>query len=175
MELEITDKRENTLLDRTEVKFTVSHPNQPTPRRENVREELSKELKVPKDRIVVDYMNSRFGLTISSGYAKIYKKKEVALEVERKHHLVRNKLIKDEKKKEAKPKEGEAPAEAPTEDAKAPENDGKAPAEGKGEKPAKEEKPEKEEKEPAKEEKTEKSAKKENEQPKKKADDKKEE
>lgn len=136
MELEIQDKRENPLLDRTEVTFTVSHANQPTPKRENVREQLSNELKVPKERIVVDHMNSHFGVTTSTGYAKIYKTKEIALQIERKYQLKRNKLIKDESKKE-KPAE-EAPAK-------------EAPAEEKAEKP-KEEAPKEEKGEPAKEE-----------------------
>jgi small subunit ribosomal protein S24e len=141
MELEIQDKKENPLLDRTEVKFTISHPNQPTPKRENVREQLSKELKVPKDRIIVDHMNSRFGLATSTGYAKIYAKKEVAMEVERKHHLLRNKLIKDEKK--AKPEEAEAPTEVPAKGDEAPE--------GKAEKPAKDDKADKKKDEPKEE------------------------
>jgi small subunit ribosomal protein S24e len=132
MELEITDKRENQLLDRTEVRFTVSHPNQPTPRRESVREQLSKELKVPKDTVVIDHMNSHFGVTISEGYAKIYKKKETALEVERKHHLLRNRLIRDEKKK-AKDEETPSEGEAPVKDEATPDEKG-------GEKPEKKDK-----------------------------------
>ena len=92
MELEIQEKRENRLLDRTEVRFIVHHANQPTPRRENVREELSKALKVQKDRVVVDHMNSSFGVHDTVGYAKIYSKKEIALEVEREYLLKRNKL-----------------------------------------------------------------------------------
>ena len=166
MELEIQDKKENPLLDRTEVKFTVSHPNQPTPKRENVREQLSKELKVPKDRIVIDHMSTHFGVTTLTGYAKIYAKKEVALEVERKHHLKRNKLIQDEKKKD-KPAEESAPAaegeEAPAEAAPAEEPAKEdAPAEeepkkkekkaDKEEKPAEEKKDDAPAEEPAKEE-----------------------
>ncbi|KYK27986.1 MAG: hypothetical protein AYK23_05695 [Candidatus Proteinoplasmatales archaeon SG8-5] len=141
MELEIQDKKENPLLERTEVEFVIKHPNQPTPKRENVREQLSKELKVPKDRIVVDHMNSRFGLATSTGYAKIYDKKETALEIERKHHLLRNRLVKDEKAKKEVPEETEAPAKEEAE----------ATADEKAEEQSKEEKPDKKEKKADKE------------------------
>ncbi len=106
MELEIQNKRENPLLNRIEVQFIVSHPNSPTPKRENVREELSKTMKVQKDRIVVDNMKSSFGVHDTKGYAKIYPSKEDAMKVEREHLLKRNKL-------EAKP---ETKKETPTEE-----------------------------------------------------------
>jgi len=124
MELEIQNKKENPLLDRTEVHFILHHPNHPSPKREAVREALSKELSVQKDRIVVDHLKSSFGIHDTKGYAKIYSKKEVAKEIEREHLLKRNNLLdkkekKEEPKEEAKeaaaqeePKE-EKPAEAP--------------------------------------------------------------
>ena len=103
MELEIQKKRENPLLSRIEVHFTLHHPNSPTPRRENVREELSKSLKVPKDRVVVDHMKSSFGVHDTKGYAKVYPSKEDAMKVERDYLLKRNKLeAKSEKKEEPK-------------------------------------------------------------------------
>jgi small subunit ribosomal protein S24e len=100
MELEIIEKRENPLLDRIEVKFVLHHANQPTPRRESVREELSKSLKVQKDRIVVDNMAPSFGIHDTRGYAKVYSTKEMAINVEREYLLIRNKLVKEEKKVE---------------------------------------------------------------------------
>ena len=105
MELEIQDKRENALLNRIEVRFVLHHPNSPTPKRENVREELSKTLKVPKDRVVVDRMNSSFGIHDTEGYAKIYPSKEDAMRTEREHLLLRNKLVEKQDKKAAPAKE----------------------------------------------------------------------
>lgn len=107
MELEIQNKRENPLLNRTEVQFIVHHPNSPTPNRNNVREELSKSMKVPKDRVVVDHMNSHFGVHDTKGYAKIYKSKEEAMKIERDYLLKRNKLEAKQEKKE----DAEAPKE----------------------------------------------------------------
>ena len=118
MELDIQEKRENRLLDRIEVRFIVHHANQPTPRRENVREELSKALKVQKDRVVVDHMKSSFGVHDTVGYAKIYSKKEIALEVEREYLLKRNKLIIQEKKADKKEEPEEPKAEEKKEDEK---------------------------------------------------------
>lgn len=148
MELEIREKRENHLLDRVEVKFVISHPNQPTPRRENVREALSSELKVPKDRVVVDHMNSSFGVQDTVGYAKVYSKKEVAMEVERKYLLIRNKFIKEEKKAKPAPEEAEPEAEAEKEA-----EEGEPPAEEADKK--EEKKPKKKDKPPEEEKKSE--------------------
>lgn len=108
MELEITDRKENILLDRKEVRFVVRHQNEATPKRDIIRGEISKELKVPKENVVIDSMDVGFGKTSVSGYARVYNKKETALVIEKKHLLVRNQLMekqkKEEKKKEAAPK-----------------------------------------------------------------------
>ena len=118
MELEISDKRENPLLDRTEVHFVVHHPNQPSPRREHVREALSYELNVKKELVVVDNLRSSFGVHDTKGYAKIYSKKEVALKVEREYLIKRNNLQeqKAKKKQEAGEEKSEEPAEAKKEE-----------------------------------------------------------
>lgn len=99
MELEIQETKENTLLNRTEVHFVLHHPNSPTPKRDNVREELSKALKVPKDRVIVDNMAPSFGVHDTKGYAKIYPSKEIALKIEREYLLKRNKLVEKQEKK----------------------------------------------------------------------------
>ncbi len=135
MEIEIVDKVENELLDRTEVTFKAVHPKEGTPQREAVREKLSALLKAPKERVIVDGMNSEFGKMETMGYAKIYKTKEAAMKYEREHVLVRNKLKEKVKveKKAAAPKPSPAPAK-PAE--KAPEKAPEKEAEKKPEKPA---------------------------------------
>ncbi len=138
MELEILDKRENPLFERMEVDFALSHPNQPTPKREAVRDMLSKELKVQKERVVVDHMESEFGRNNTVGYAKVYKKKEHAVQIERDYILKRNRLI--EGAKEEKPKK-EAPKEAPAKEEPTDEPAEEAPAEKKDEEPEAEPEP----------------------------------
>ncbi len=104
MEIEIIAKKENELLDRTEVKFKAVHPKEGTPQREAVREKLAAIMKATKERVIVDAMDSEFGKTETVGYAKVYKNKDSAMKYEREPTLVRNKLkekVKVEKKKAA--------------------------------------------------------------------------
>src|SRR2546426_9394166 len=111
MQLEVLKKTENPLLKRVEVTFKAIHKAEPTPTRDALRAFLAKELNATKDIVVIDSQASTFGRYETVGYAKVYKTKEQALVVERKHILIRNKLIEPEVKKEAAPKpEKPAPA-----------------------------------------------------------------
>src|SRR4030042_668320 len=104
MEIEIITKKENELLDRSEVMFKAVHPKEGTPQREAVREKIAAILKATKERVIVDAMDSEFGKTETIGYAKVYKTKDSAMKYEREPTLVRNKLkekAKVEKKKKA--------------------------------------------------------------------------
>ncbi|MEM0343796.1 MAG: 30S ribosomal protein S24e [Thermoplasmata archaeon] len=131
MEVEIVSKRENQLLERIEVEFKASHAKEGTPQREAVREKIAALLKAPKERVIVDHMESEFGMSETVGYAKIYRTKEAAMKYEREQILVRNRLkekVKVEKKAPAAAgKAGAAPA--PKAEEKPPE---KKPAEKKG-------------------------------------------
>jgi ribosomal protein S24E len=60
MEIEIVSKRENALLNRTEVYFKVEHPNEKTPKRDAVRGKVAEALKVRREQVVIDYMKSEF-------------------------------------------------------------------------------------------------------------------
>jgi small subunit ribosomal protein S24e len=144
MQLEVLQRKENPFLKRTEVTFKATHKAEPTPTRDALRAFLAKELNATKDIVVIDSQASTFGRYETVGYAKVYKSKDEALAVERKHILVRNKLIAPEVKKEAAPKP-EKPAPTPR---------AEKPAAPKVEPAKTEEKPEaKPEKAPAKEEK----------------------
>ena len=104
MELEIIEKRENPLLNRTEIKFRVKHQGEKTPERELVKNDLAEMLKVNKSLIIIDYIRPGFGMAISSGYAKVYKSMEDARRVEPSYILKRNKFgeAKEEKAEEVK-------------------------------------------------------------------------
>src|SRR5256712_11203346 len=104
MQLEVLQRKENPLLKRIEVTFKATHKAEPTPTRDALRAFLAKELKATKDIVVIDYQASTFGGYETVGEAKGYKSREEALAVERKHILVRNKLIEPEVKKQAAPK-----------------------------------------------------------------------
>src|SRR3990170_3765818 len=160
MEVQILAKKENPLLQRTEVSFKAIHKAEPTPTRDAIRQELAKHLKAAKDVVVVDGARSTFGRSETSGYAKVYKSKEQALSVERYHILVRNKLA-EPKPKEAKPGEAalapkaETPSPAAKKEKKPAEKKAEPKAEHKAEHKAegkKEEKPEAKKVEPRKKE-----------------------
>ncbi|UCE75327.1 MAG: hypothetical protein JSV56_06410 [Methanomassiliicoccales archaeon] len=110
MEVEVISKRENPVIGRLEVDFKVTHPKEVTPRRKEVRDKIAAQLEVQKDRIVIDHMKTEFGKPETMGYAKVYKSKGDALQVETKAVLKRNNLL-EEKKEKAKEKPPEKPAE----------------------------------------------------------------
>ena len=138
MEIEIVSKKENELLDRTEITFKAMHAKEGTPQREVVREKLASMMKATKERVIVDSMNSAFGKMETVGYAKVYKTKDAAMKFEREYVLIRNKLkekVKVEKKAAATPPPGKPAAAAPEKLAeKAPEKPAEKPAEKHAEK-----------------------------------------
>jgi len=159
MQLEVLQRKENPLLKRVEVTFKATHKAEPTPTRDALRAFLAKELKATKDIVVIDYQASTFGRYETVGAAKVYKTKEEALAVERKHILIRNKLIEPEVKEKEAPKpekpapvpraeKAEKPAGPPK--AEAPKAEGKPEAKPEKGAPKEEKKPAgKEEKKPA--------------------------
>lgn len=106
MELKILDERPNPLLQRVEYRFRADHATAATPTRDNVRTELAKLVKVPKDRLVIERMRAKFGTAVTEGFAVAYQSNEARDRLVREHILVRNGL---KEKAEAKPA---APAEA---------------------------------------------------------------
>ena len=113
MDVEINSKRNNLLLNRMEVHFTVRHKDGGTPNREIIRTVLAEKLNVKKENILVNYIHSGFGVQESKGYAKIYKNLDKMKAGERDHILVRNSVITKEKKEKEKTKieKPEAPPE----------------------------------------------------------------
>src|SRR3989442_1501757 len=100
MQLEVLQKKDNPLLKRVEVTFKAIHKAEPTPTRDALRAFLAKELNATKDIVVIDSQASTFGRYETLGEEKVYKSKEQALAVERKHNLDRNKMIEPEVQKE---------------------------------------------------------------------------
>jgi len=108
MEIEIDSKKNNPLLNRTEVYFTVKHPGEGTPNRELIRSELADKLNAKKENIIVHVITPGFGTQETTGYAKVYSSVEKSKKSEREHILKRNKLIgeKKEEKTQGKPAAG---------------------------------------------------------------------
>jgi small subunit ribosomal protein S24e len=108
MEIKILEERPNPLMKRHEYRFEIAHATAATPSRDQVRGELSKIVKAPKDRVIIERMNARYGTAVTRGDALVYESAEAAKATSREHILVRNGL------KERTPKGG-APAAAPAE------------------------------------------------------------
>ena len=116
MELEITEKNSNPLLDRQEVQIVIKHDSDATPKRNQVIKNLSEQLKTKKDLIIIDHLKNKYGKTETQGYAKVYANKDTMKLVETKPSLDRHKNINDTPKKE---KKAEAtPEEEPSEENK---------------------------------------------------------
>ncbi|MCL4328491.1 MAG: 30S ribosomal protein S24e [Candidatus Thermoplasmatota archaeon] len=84
--------RENTLLHRKEVQFTLSFGTEITPSRDSVRTMIAKNLKADKDLVIVERIVQEAGKHEARGYSKIYTNKESALLYEPDYQLFRNGL-----------------------------------------------------------------------------------
>ena len=91
MELEIAEKNDNPLLHRQEVQIVIRHENKGTPRRKEVIQNLSEQLKAKKDLIVIDHLKNKYGKTETQGYAKIYANIEALNRIETKPSIARQK------------------------------------------------------------------------------------
>lgn len=120
MEIRILEERANPLLHRKEYRFEIAHPTVATPKRDEVRTELAKLVKAPKERVIVERMHARFGTAVSRGDANVYESVDALKKITREHILVRHGL--KEKAAKAAPGEAAAPAApaAPAKDAAAP-------------------------------------------------------
>ena len=109
MDIDISEKKQNPLLARWEVRFVVQHANEKTPSRDQIREKLAGQLNAKKANVVVDSMNSVFGKGATRGYARMYDSPELLAKNEPHYILKRNKL---EELKPKKAKKEAAPAAA---------------------------------------------------------------
>jgi small subunit ribosomal protein S24e len=100
MEIDILEKHDNLLLERTEVKAKVKHPKESTPSRKDLKAALTEGLGLKKEVLVVDSLETHFGRHETNIFAKIYKSAEKAREVEADHILKRNGLFEEPKKRE---------------------------------------------------------------------------
>ena len=111
MDIKVISEKQNPLLGRKEYIFEVGHAGAATPKRDDVRKALAEVLKVPKDRLILEWLRARFGVQRSRGCAHTYDSKELVNKVVREHILVRNGL----KEKPGKAAAAGAPAaETPT-------------------------------------------------------------
>ncbi len=107
MEIEITEERENRLLNRKEVFFRLKHGEESgkkgaSPSREETRDALIKKLRCGPKLLVINEMRTEFGKRETAGYAKVYESEDRLREIEREHILIRNFGSAGESEKEEK-------------------------------------------------------------------------
>lgn len=90
MDIKITERKFNPFLDRDEVRFEVLHEGEATPPLAEIRKLLRAKLNSKAELMVLDGIYSHFGLTSSSGFAKVYKSEEALKRVEADHILRKN-------------------------------------------------------------------------------------
>ena len=122
MEIKILEDRANPLMKRHELRFEVAHATAATPTRDAVRGELSKLVKAPKDRVIIERMNARYGTAVTRGDAMVYESADALKVTVRDHILVRNGL-KEKPVKGAAPAAAEAAAPAAPAAAEAPKSE----------------------------------------------------
>jgi len=90
MDVEVSDKRFNPLLERDEVSFQVSHEGEPTPTLVDVRKVLRAKLNAKAELMVIDSIHSQFGTSVSKGEARVYKDADSLKRIEAKHIINKN-------------------------------------------------------------------------------------
>ena len=116
MDIKVIEEKSNPLLQRREIKFSVSH-NLGTPSRDEIKGKIAAYLNSKPELVVIERMRSEFGKRETRGYAKIYETVERLKSVETEHIIQRN-TKKEAKKAEGGEAKAEAPAAAPKAEAK---------------------------------------------------------
>jgi len=113
VEVRVLEDKANPLMQRHELRFEVAHATAATPSRDAVRGELSKLVKAPKDRVIIERMHARYGTAVTRGDAMVYDSAEAAKAIVRSHILVRNGLKEKPTKGAAAPAAAAPAAAAP--------------------------------------------------------------
>jgi len=106
MEIKILSKKENPLLNRTEIEFECDYPSEGTPNLLDVKHKIVALEDSSNDLLVVDNMKPSYGATKAVGLAKVYDSVEKLKEIEPKAVIAKN------EEPEEEPAEEEAAEEA---------------------------------------------------------------
>jgi len=75
MDIKILEEKDNKLLERKEIKFSVRHEKAATPKKQDLIKELAAKYSAPEENVVIDYVFTKKGMSLSDVKAKIYKEK----------------------------------------------------------------------------------------------------
>ncbi|WP_319539789.1 30S ribosomal protein S24e [uncultured Methanospirillum sp.] len=88
MEISITSDKQNELLSRRELEFTLNYTGA-TPSRKLVQAKLAAMMNAGKDQVVLDSMKCRFGISVLRGSARVYQNKDDLVKLERGYLMTR--------------------------------------------------------------------------------------
>jgi small subunit ribosomal protein S24e len=91
MEINVNEKIENPLLNRTEIRFDCTYQGDATPKVLDVKNRLVATLNVDKNLLVVHNLKPSYGEGKAHGYAKLYDSVENLNKIEREHVVTKNK------------------------------------------------------------------------------------
>jgi small subunit ribosomal protein S24e len=127
MDVKITQQKDNALMARKDIRFQVAHAGETTPSRTQVRQLVAAQVGTKTENVVIETMETEYGIGRTAGIARAYKSVDEARKTERTHLLKRNALY-VEKAKKGGAKEGDGAKK----DEKAAAPAAKAPAAKKG-------------------------------------------
>jgi small subunit ribosomal protein S24e len=107
MDVKITQQKDNALMARKDIMFKVTHEGETTPSRTQVRQLVAAQVGTKTENVVIDTMETEYGIGRTAGIARAYKTADDARKTERTHLLKRNALY-VEKAKKGEKKEGDA-------------------------------------------------------------------
>jgi small subunit ribosomal protein S24e len=113
MDVKITQQKDNALMARKDIRFQVAHAGETTPSRTQVRQLVAAQVGTKTENVVIETMETEYGIGRTAGIARAYKSSDEARKTERTHLLKRNALFVEKAKKGGEKKEGEAAAPAP--------------------------------------------------------------
>ena len=111
MDITILDKKENPLLNRTEITFECDYQTEGTPKIIDVKHKLVALEDASKELLVVDSMKPSYGEAKAVGLAKIYNSIEDLNKIETDSVKNKNEEPEEEAPEEEAPEEAEAEAE----------------------------------------------------------------
>ena len=124
--MEIVERKENPLLDRVELSFVWDHPGNPTPSLAEMIEASAKsEPGSDKKLVFVKNVNTRFGMSRTSGLAMIYGSPDSA-SIEPDYVIERHKTLNESESNEKKVEEPETEKSESEEETEANGEEGEA-------------------------------------------------
>jgi small subunit ribosomal protein S24e len=100
MEINVNEKIENPLLNRTEIHFDCTYQGEATPKIIDVKNRLVATLDVDKNLLVVHNLKPSYGEGKANGYAKVYDSEESLAKIEKDHVVKKNATVVEDAEEE---------------------------------------------------------------------------